>query len=133
MEAILALLQSEMVVGALVAVLTMLLPVEVVAQVYKRLLDLVEKVPIVGAVVGIVRRYVEKVKAHLEAEKLHNAAEAAEVLVNGAEQLKKIGVLDSPTAAVQVTQKLQETFKLDTDTARTVTESAVRNMQRWDR
>jgi hypothetical protein len=125
-------IDNPTVIAAIVALLTGLLPAATVAGLYAKILGYFEKVPLLGVLVKIFGAYVDRVMATNEAKKTVAASEAAEVLVRGAEQLKTLGKLDGPTAAMQVTAKIAKDYRLDSDTARKVTEAAVRDMHAWE-
>lgn len=128
MELIVSLLENPVIVTAIVGLLTALLPAATVAKLYTQIMAYIEKVPLAGVIFKILRKYFEQVMATTEAKKTTAASEAAEVLVRGAEQLKSIGKIDGATAAMQVTAKIAKDYRLDEDTARKVTEAAVRDM-----
>jgi hypothetical protein len=122
------LLENPLIAGAVVMFLTTLLPPDKLAVLYKSLSVWFERFPILGVILKIVRLYMERAAAAAIASKIDHARETADVLVKGAEQLKKINKIDSATAGAKVTQQLVQTYGLDEETARTVTDAAVRDM-----
>lgn len=122
------LIDHPAITGFIVFLLANLLPADRIGAILSVLQRYLEKWPILGVLLKIVRKYIETTLADADARKVIGAGGLAEVLVGGAEQLKKIGTLDSPTAAAQVTKRLQDAYGLDEDTARMVTEKAVADL-----
>jgi hypothetical protein len=120
------------VASLIVGLLTALLPAERVHALYSQVQRVLERFPIAGVLFLILRLYIERVSAAAVTAKLENAESMAKVLVSGAEQLKTINKLDAGSAERMVTKKLAATYGLDEITARTVTESAVRQMHSSD-
>lgn len=123
-----SIIENPAISAFIVFLLANLLPAERLQKVWGVLQGYFEKWPILGALLKIIRKYIETTLGDREAAKVLGAGELAEVLVGGAEQLKLIGKLDSEVAAAQITQQLVETYKLDEATARKITEKAVADL-----
>lgn len=132
MDFLVDLISNPYIAGAIVSVLVALLPADKVKTLYKTFNNLAEKFPIVGALFKILRLYLDRVQAGNVTAKIQAAEKGAFVMVEAAEQLKKTGKLDSGTAAAQVTAEVAHKYDLDEKTARTVTEAAVRDMNRFN-
>ena len=132
MDFVLDLISNPYVAGAIVSVLVAVLPAERVKTLYSTISEIGEKFPIIGALLKILRLYLDRVQVTQMTGKLQSAEQGALLMVEGAEQLKKIGKLDSETAAAQVSAQVAKNYNLDEKTARTVTEAAVRDMNRFN-
>lgn len=109
---------NETINALIIAVLAGLLPATVL-----------EKFKFISPLVKAVLTFLERVQAESEAKKVAAGAQIADQLVQGTEQLKALGKLDSHTAAAKVSKELQDRAKLDSETARTLTEGAVRKLK----
>lgn len=88
----------------------------------KRLLD---KLPILGNLIALVRSYLEAKQAKQEARKVDAGNIIAESMVQGYEQLKKTGKADSTSAAAEVAAEIAQRTGLNIELSRILVERAV--------
>lgn len=88
----------------------------------RRLLD---RLPIFGNLIALVRTYLEAKQAKQEARKVDAGNVIAESLVQGYEQLKKTGKADSASAAAEVAAEIARRTGLTQELSRILVERAV--------
>lgn len=84
-----------------------------------------ERIPVFGTLIKLIGDSIDAYLAKADAAKVEAADAIADVLVEGQEQLKKIGKVDSATAAAVVTAEVGKLARVSPSIARQVTEAAV--------
>lgn len=127
------LLANPVVASVVALVLASLLPESTTDKLASALSKYLQKFPVLGTLVKVINAFTGKLLAQQVNAKIQNASDTARVLVQAAEQLKHNGVYDNTSAAVTVTKQLEELYKLDTATARRITEAAVFDLKQWSK
>lgn len=91
--------------------------------------SLLDKLPILGQLVTLVKTVLIAQTAKQEAKQVNAGAVIAENAVQGYEQLKNQGKVDSATAAAETTRIIAEKTGLSPEMSRILTEQAVKQMK----
>lgn len=92
-----------------------------------------DKLPIVGAAVSLLKAYLSAQAAKQEARKVSAASVLADAAVGGFEQLKLLQKVDSGAAAAEATELIRRKTGLDASTSRLLVERAVKQQSDSDR
>lgn len=92
--------------------------------------SVLDKLPIVGTLITLLKTMLEAQTAKQEAKKVNAGAVIAKASVEGYEQLKKTGKVDGATAAAETTRIVADKTGVNPELARILTEQAVRQTKK---